>query len=393
MFMNRSLPLFFAVVLSLPVFAADAYKGPYALTVSKDGTKIYIANHDAGELAVLNTADNKIGQTLPLGKKPNGLILSADGKTLYITAGGSGGSVISVDIAANKAVKEVPAGHTPTGGAATPDGKTLFVCNRFNGTVAQYELPDLKFVKNIKAVREPRGAVCTPDGKTVYVMNGMPNDIGNIPEDQDAMIDVAAEMTAVNVADGSTKNIRLPNGSGSQHGLCISPDGKYVYVTKILARFQMPTTQLERGWINTNGISIIDTAKLNEENGGFVNTVLLDDVDLGAANPWGITVSADGKQLFVAASGSNELIIVDTEPMHKKLDALPEENPNGTGYAGGSSATATRADVPNDLAFLVGMKKRVRLNGVGPRGVAFANNNVYLGMYFSDTVEKVNLNS
>ena len=70
--------------------------------------------------------------------------------------------------------------------------------------------------------------------------------------------------------------IRLPNGSSSVRGICISPDGKQVYVTHILSRYQMPTTQLDRGWMNTNTLSIIDvqTKKL-------LNTVLLDDVDLG----------------------------------------------------------------------------------------------------------------
>lgn len=385
--MKRLLPLLFVLCSVLPLYAEGDYKGPYALLTSKDGTRIYIAHYDANEIAVLNTADDKIVQTIPVAKRPNGLILSSDGKTLFVTVGAYGGSVIAVDLAEGKVIQEVPAGHTPTGGAATPDGKKLFVCNRFNGTVAEYALPDLKLVKTIKAIREPRGAVCTLDSKTVYVMNELPNDIGNVPENPDAQIDVAAEITAIDVASGNTKNIRLPNGSGSQHGICISPDGRYVYVTKILARFQMPTTQLERGWMNTNGISIIDTTKLDEENGGFVNTVLLDDVDLGAANPWGITTSADGKLLFVAVAGANELIVVDAAAMHKKLDSLSKNDSEGN--VGGSSAAAA-SETPNDLAFLVGMKKRVKLNGVAPRGVAYApNGSVYLGMYFSDTIQKV----
>ena len=63
-------------------------------------------------------------------------------------------------------------------------------------------------------------------------------------------------------------------------GICVSPDGKYAYVVHILARYQMPTTQLERGWMNTNAMSIIDVAAKK-----LINTVLLDDIDLGAANP------------------------------------------------------------------------------------------------------------
>ncbi|MDR1964802.1 MAG: hypothetical protein LBQ50_13600 [Planctomycetaceae bacterium] len=385
----------FGVVLMMSnhsVFAAESYKGPLDLTATKDGTKIYIAYFDAHEIAVLNTADDKVIQTIPVGKEPTGITLSTDEKTLYVTSGGYRGLVQAVDLATGKVVREVAAGHTPLGAAVTPDGKKIFVCNRFNNDVSEYDLPELKLVRRIKVIREPRGAVVTNDGKTVYVSNAVPNDVANIPENPDALIDVAAEITAIDVASGTTKNIRLPNGSGSIHGICISPDGRYVYLTEILARFQMPTTQLERGWMNTNGISIIDTTQLANNRAGFVNTVLIDDVDLGAANPWGITTSVDGKQIFIAVAGTSELIIVDADAMHKKLASLPQDDPDtATGYAGGSSASAKASDVPNDLAFLVGMKKRVRLDGKGARPVAAIGNKVYVGMYYSDTLQKVDL--
>ncbi|MDR3197800.1 MAG: beta-propeller fold lactonase family protein [Planctomycetaceae bacterium] len=374
------------------VFAAEGYKGPIDLTATKDGTKIYITHFDANEIAVLNTADNKVIQTIPVGKEPAGLVLSIDEKTFYVTSGGSRGLVQAVDPASGKVVREVAAGHTPMGPAITPDGKKLFVCNRFNNDVSEYDLPELKLVRRINVIREPRGAVVTKDGKTVYVSNAVPNNVANIPENPDALIDVAAEVSAIDIAAGTVKNIRLPNGSGSIHGICISPDGRYVYLTEILARFQMPTTQLERGWTNTNGISIIDTAQLGNKRSGFVNTVLLDDVDLGAANPWGITTSADGKQIYIAVAGTSELIIVDAEAMHKKLASLPQDDSETpTGYSGGSSASAKAGDVPNDLAFLVGMKKRVRLDGKGARPVVAVGSNIYIGMYYSDTLQKVDL--
>jgi YVTN family beta-propeller protein len=363
-----------------------------SFAATKDGSKIYIAHFDANEIAVLNVTENKIVQTIPVGKEPNTVVLSTDEKTLFVTAGAERGVVQAVDLAAGKVAKEVPAGHTPTGAAVTHDGKKIFICNRFNNNVAEYDLPDLNLVKRVNAVREPRGIVVTNDGKTVYVSNGIPNNVANIPENPDALIDVAAEVTAIEVATGNTKNIRLPNGSGSIHGICLSPDGRYVYLSEILARFQMPTTQLERGWMNTNGISIIDTTQLDNKRAGFVNTVLLDDVDLGAANPWGITTSADGKQIFVAISGTSELIVVDADAMHKKLASLPQEDSEtANGYAGGSSASARASDVPNDLAFLVGMKKRIKMSGKGARPVIAIGNNIYVGMYYSDTVQKIDL--
>jgi hypothetical protein len=41
----------------------------------------------------------------------------------------------------------------------------------------------------------------------------------------------------------------------------VSPDGRFAYVTHTLGRYQLPTTQLERGWMNTNALSIIDVGR------------------------------------------------------------------------------------------------------------------------------------
>ncbi len=379
------------LLLFVTFSVAEEFKSPYGMIPSKDGSKLAVLLHESNEIALLNVADGKIEKTIPTGKQPNGFAASPDEKTLYVATGCSKGIVQAIDVASGRVVKEAPAGHTPSGGVVTPDGKKLYVSNRFNGDVAEYELPDLKLVRRIKTIREPRASVVTPDGKTVFVLNFLPDDPNNVPENPDALIDVAAEVTAIDTATGATKNIRLPNGSHSLHGICVSPDGKYVYLTSILARFQMPTTQLERGWMSTNGIGVIDAQKKE-----FINTVLIDDVDLGASNPWGITTSADGKQIFVAASGTNELIIVDAEPMHKKLDALPKDNASSdpdAQYGGGGSSSAKSSDVPNDLAFLVGMKKRVKLEGKGPRPISVIGSNVYLGMYFEDVLQKVDLNA
>ncbi|MGL4595198.1 MAG: cytochrome D1 domain-containing protein, partial [Thermoguttaceae bacterium] len=383
----------FVVLFSASILQAADLKGPSTIVTSQDGSKLFIAFLDSAEVGIFSVAENQISGTIPVAKEPNGLILSHDGKVLYATCGDARGIVQAIDLESNKVVKEVPAGHTPSGGAVTPDGKWLFVCNRFSNDVSQYELPEMKLARRIPVIREPRGAVSMKDSSNIFVINFLPDDPNNIPENPDAMIDVASEVTSINVATGATKNIRLPNGSSSLHGICISPDGRYIYLTAVLARFQIPTTQVERGWINTNGIGIIDTTQIDNLRGGFVNTVLLDDVDLGAANPWGITTSADGKQIYIAISGTDEMMIVDAEAMHKKLETVPTGDVpvRGVEWGGqyGSSASNLGADVPNDLAFLVGMKKRVRLTGKGARPIAAVGNNVYVGMYYNDVLQKV----
>ena len=379
-----------ALSVCLPSFAAEAYKGPMSLQATQDGKTVYIVNMDSHEIAVLNTENDTIVKTIALGDQffPQGAVLSADERTLYVTGGGHKGQVLAVDPAAGTITKTVPAGHTPIVAAISPDGTKLFVCNQFTNDVSQYALPDLTLTRTIQVVREPRAALVTQDGKYLLVANAIPLMPGNYIDPEDPMVDpgkdiyVASEVSVINTETGETRSILLPNGSGALHGMAMSPDGRYVYITEIIARFLLPTTQVERGWMNTAAVAVIDTTKLDTEHGGYVNAVLIDDVDLGAANPWGITTSADGSKLYVAVAGTSELIVIDAAAMHRKLDAEPERGTQSNVNFGGQ--------VSDNLAYLAGLKRRIRLPGKGARAITLAGNNIYIGMYFSDTLQKIN---
>ena len=396
--MERIIWTLAALIVCLQGMAAESYKGPTDLCATKDGKTIYVVNKDSHEIAVLNTADDKIVKTISLENEfyPQGAVLSADEKTLYITGGGFKGRVFAVDPAAGTITKTAPAGHTPTGAALSPDGTKLFVCNQFTNDVSEYRLPDLVLTRTIKAVREPRSAVVTKDGKHVFVANSLPLMSANFIADPDAgiyvplaSVYVAAEITVIDVASGTAKSIRkLPNGSGILLGMCLSPDGRYAYITTVIARFLVRPTHVVQGWINTAGIVVLDTTKLDDENGGFVNAVLIDDLTLGAANPWGITTSADGKKIYAAVAGTSEVITIDAVEMHKKLEAHPwKDSPHpytsfyGVGILGRNAS--------ENLLFLDGLKKRINLPGKGARAITVAGNNIYVGMYFSDTLQKI----
>jgi mono/diheme cytochrome c family protein len=128
--------------------------------------------------------------------------------------------------------------------------------------------------------------------------------------------------------------------------------------------------------MNTSALSIIDLAGTNAPA-----TVLLDDVDLGAANPWGVTCSADGKQLLVAHAGTHEISVIDRMALHERLARVAKGEKAGI--------SSSLADVPNDLSFLVGIRQRVRLPGNGPRALCVAGDKAVAGLYFSDELALV----
>ncbi|MDR1959584.1 MAG: c-type cytochrome [Planctomycetaceae bacterium] len=345
------------------------FKGPSGFAASQEGSAVFVVHHDADEIAVLDPVQNKILRTIPVGHEPNGVTLSVDGKTLYVTSGSDRGLLQAFDAESGQRLGETAAGHTPAAPVVTPDGKRLFVCNRFNNNVAEYVLPELKRIRHIHVVREPRGAVVSQDGGKLFVINFLPNDPNNDPEHPDAEIHVSAQVSVIDTVSGDVQNIRLPDGSCVVQGICLSPDGGTAYLTHLVSRYKNATDKLDYGQMNVNAISLLDVAKAE-----YVNTVLLDDAELGAANPWGITVSRDGSQIFVAIAGTGEVIAIDAAAMHRKL-------------------AETQADVSNDFTFLDGIKKRIKLEGKGSRELIAVQDGVYVGMFFNDTLQRIDLQS
>ena len=227
--------------------------------------------------------------------------------------------------------------------------------------------------------REPVSACLTRDGRFLLVANHLPRGRSDVPY-------VAATVSVIDVAQRKVvKELHLPNGSINLREICVSPDGNYACLAQTVGRFQVPVTQLARGWVNTSALTLIDLASLE-----VVNTVLLDDPDHGAANPWAVAWSGDSRWLCVSHAGTHELSVIDFPALLKKLAALPTTPPLASvkdSYVG-SRATG---DVPNDLSFLYSLRHRVQLNGRGPRALAIAGNRAYVAGYFSDSVDVVDL--
>ena len=345
---------------------------PHILVGGK-GNVLYVATATAKKVVVFDQAAQKVTGEIPLACLPSGMVLSPDALRLYVTATSSRGEVHSVDIDARRTSLLANAGHTPNCPVLSPDGKTLYVCNRFNNNVSVIDVSSGKTLGAIPVLREPVAAALTPDGSTLVVANHLP--AGRSDQDY-----VAAAVSLLDTQKRqAAATIGLPNGSTGLQGLCLSPDGAYAYVTHLLGRHQLPTVQLERGWMNTNALSIIDLRSRT-----WLNTVLLDDVDLGAANPWDIKCTSDGRYLIVSLSGTRELCLIERDGLHARL----------SGATAGEQVTAVTKrpdDVPNDFSFLVPFKRRVKLQGEGPRGLAVVGRKVFVAEYFTDSLGVLDL--
>lgn len=358
--------------LLLPAIAGAEGYAPASLVVSPDGHRIYVAQAANDRVVEFDPATTQALRKISLDAPPTTIIMNPSGSMLYIAEGGPEGRVLAAESGRMRVQQKFDVGHTPTGLALSPDGTKLAVCNRFNNNVAVLDLKTGKQVASIPVLREPVAVVWTPDGR-IFAGNHLP--VGAANGDYIA--------SSISVIDAATfklmTNIALPNGSTALRGMCLSPDGRFVYVTHLLGHYQLPTTQLERGWMYVNTLSVLDTKAAT-----LVNTLLLDDVDLGAANPWGIAISPDGKRLCIAHAGTHEVSIIDRAALHDRLDRAAKGERI-------TEVTKSAADVPTDLSFVYPIRRRVPLAGNGPRGLATSDGKVYTGEYFTDTIGVVDL--
>jgi mono/diheme cytochrome c family protein len=190
--------------------------------------------------------------------------------------------------------------------------------------------------------------------------------------------------------------VALPDGATNVRKMAITGDGKWAYVTHTIGQVALPTIQLHHGWVNTNAVSVIDLVKRKR----YV-TFLLDRLEHGGADPWGLVVSDDGRTLWATLSGVHQLARVDVGQLHALLTGAADEE---------AYRRASEADVPSrlnlwyeirrypstreflhyDLAALpaAGLLRRQDLPAKGPRGLARSPDGGMLAVagYFSSQV-------
>ncbi len=240
-------------------------------------------------------------------------------------------------------------------------GDRLAICHTWLDEVGIYSLPDGKLTNTIPVLRQPYVSVVSNDGKYLIVANF----ITHQPADQDT---VATALSVINLEEMVLeKNLLLANGSNALRGMTLSEDGDYVLISHNLGRFQVPTTQLEQGWMNTSALSVIQVSTMSYEG-----TVLLDEPEYGAAGSWGISCS--DQKIFVAHSGTHDLSVIDADLFFSKLEG-----------------TVQREVLSYDLNFLSGIRERIKMPGNGPRAVWSGEAGIFVGMYFSDTVNQLKI--
>ncbi len=352
------------------IIAASIHASPVGLVSSPDGSRIFIAMEDPPSVMSVDATTCMVAGTWTLPARPSGIAISPDGRRLHVPVGIAPGSLLTIDSSNGNVGASIPCGHSPCAATVSPDGAMAYVCNQFESRIEVVDLAGKRPVASHQVIREPVACVLRPGGHSLFVANLLPAGTANTGN-------IASKLSVIDTVTGASQEIVLPNGSTDARALAISPDGRFVYVVHTLSRYLLPTTQVDRGWMNTSAVSVVDADKAR-----LMATVLLDEVDLGAANPSGVACSQDGSLLAITHAGTHELSIIDRNALHERI----ERAGRGEAVTGACKSTA---DIPNDLSFLHGIRRRVQLHGNGPRSIITTPDGFAVTCYFSETLHLV----
>ena len=219
---------------------------PEQVSLSADGTRLYVANEDAGTTSVLDVESGEIIATLMVGGEPEGVTTSPDGRFVYVTSE-QDNQVSVIDTAANEVIEQFEVGPRPRSAAFSPDGTRAYVTSENGGVLSIVDTTSHEVIATVDVPGDPSrpmGVVVSPDGGRVYVSTGR-----------------GRTVVAIDAVRGGSRGAATVGER--PWGIALSPDGSLLYTANG----------------PSNDVSVVDTETMT-----VVTTIPVGD------GPWGIAI-------------------------------------------------------------------------------------------------------
>jgi len=122
----------------------------------------------AQRIVKVNLASRKVSTFARTGNGPRHIVISPDGKYLYVTNNNSG-TVSKVDAATGNVLKSVSTGSQPRSMAISSDGRAVYVVNYNSSTVSKLRTSDLRQMAKLGTDANPIGIAYEPTTGSVWV--------------------------------------------------------------------------------------------------------------------------------------------------------------------------------------------------------------------------------
>ena len=141
---------------------------PHGLAASPDGSKIYIGSDRTGNFQVHRRANGQgRARRFRLGKDPNQMTLTKDGRFAYMPMRGEN-SVAIIQLDPLKLVKKIPMNEGPHDAYTSADGSRIYVGAQYGNAIAVFDPATQSLLHQIPTSDGVRPLEPTHDGKIIY---------------------------------------------------------------------------------------------------------------------------------------------------------------------------------------------------------------------------------
>ncbi len=142
---------------------------PDGLAVSKDGRQVFVANFGSDSLSVIDTREDRVVATIAVGGGPVGVAISPTGEVYVVNKKDSTLSI--VDLETMSVIGSVALGQDgePNDVAVTPDGSLAVVTKSAGDTVSIVDTAQRRVVQSFLAFKAPNRVAISADGKRAFV--------------------------------------------------------------------------------------------------------------------------------------------------------------------------------------------------------------------------------
>lgn len=318
-----------------PGAAQTAAAGPDAWSAQPE--RVYVTNERSSTLSVIDPALDRAVQSIAVEGRPRGVHVSPDGQRVYVAISRAHEDqqvregVLELDATSGKVVGVHEVGSDPGDFALGSGPPRLYVANEHEGTASVVDLPSGQVVKAVRVGEAPQGVGISPDGRWVYVTAQTANTVSVLDTRK-------TEVVASFEVDSRPRRASFtPDG---RLALVTAEDGRTVSVVDVARRavvgrysFPEPTERPldvvasadgRSAYVATgSAVAILDLSEPRQPE--LAATLAVgDDVQ-------GLGLTADGRKLYAANSGSNDVSVIDTAARRVVATVTVGDGPWGVG--------------------------------------------------------------
>jgi YVTN family beta-propeller protein len=344
----------------------EDYISPINATTNNDGSKLYVIGQESDLLIAVDTKSGEVLSSIKVGYRPHSVVITGDQQTAIVSNQWAN-NLYFIDLNTKQITDSVNVGGGPAGMALSMDGSLLYVANTYTNNVSVVDITQKQELKRLHAGNFPTNVAVSPKNDYVFVSSQrtVPIEFRTEPK---------TELTVLNAGNQRVEERRYFGSAHIMENVAVTPSGDMAIATLVRPKNNVPSVQIESGWMINHGIGVltrdgrIAQLLLDEPNAFYadpydvvihpngkfayvshsgvdvVSVIDLDEIrDLlsGAtendlktfanhlglsskyvvarietgANPKGLSISPDGKFLYVVERMEDRISVIDTEQL------------------------------------------------------------------------------